>query len=124
MTQLFKKEPTPELLSKVLNSFGTDDFKDEYSFRKKDLAIFDTINKINHIKEELGQYYYPCKAKLYIENITENKCITILRQFLRHFGYNLVSKEKYSLGEKYIVYSMSSTHHMKSPKTVVIQFNM
>lgn len=122
MTQLFKKQPSHDLFLKVLNTIGLSEFKEEYSFRKKDLTALDTVNKITKLKLELEECYYPCKSKLYVENVNENKCITILRQFLRHFGYNLISKEKYSGGEKYVVYSLSANHHIKSPKEVVIHF--
>lgn len=120
MTQLFKKEPTNEIFIKVLNTIGINEFKKEHSFRKKDLKNLGTVEKMENLKIELSEYYYPCKAKLYIENINENKCITVLRQFLRHFGYNLISKEKYCGGEKFIVYSLSINHHIKSPKEVII----
>ena len=120
MTQLFKKEPTEDLFIKVLNTIGLNEFKEEFSFRKKDLVKLDTVSKMTKLKLELEEYYYPCKAKLYTENINENRCITILRQFLRQFGYNLLSKEKYCGGEKFIVYSLKANHHIKSPKEVVI----
>ena len=122
MTQLFKKSPNGEILNKVLNTLGIDEFKEEFSFRKKDLILFGTVDKMKVLESELREFYYPCKAKLYLDNIDENKCITIIRQFLRFFGHNLLSKEKYNNGEKYIIYSLSATHHIKSPKIKIIQF--
>jgi hypothetical protein len=124
MTQLFKQTPDNIILLKILNTLGIDEFKEEFSFRKKDLFSLGTIDKMKLIEHDLRAFYYPCKAKLYLENIDENKCVTIIRQFLRSFGYNLISKEKYNNGEKYIIYSLSAAHHIKSPKIKIIKFNL
>jgi hypothetical protein len=124
MTQLFKQIPDDITLLKILNTLGIDEFKEEFSFRKKDLFLLGTIDKMKLIVNDLRKFYYPCKAKLYLENIDENKCVTIIRQFLRSFGYNLISKEKYNNGEKYIIYSLSAAHHIHSPKIKIIKFNL
>jgi len=124
MSQLFKKNPDQELFTKIIQTLGIDEFKEDFSFRKKDLLSFGTIHKLKALEPELREYYFPCKCKLYLDNLNENKCITIVRQFLRFFGYNLVSKEKYLNGEKFIVYSLSAAHHIKSPKNKIINFNI
>lgn len=124
MSQLFKKNPDQELFTKIIQTLGIDEFKEDFSFRKKDLLSFGTIDKIKALEPELREYYFPCKCKLYLDNLNENKCITIVRQFLRYFGYNLISKEKYLNGEKIIIYSLSATHHIKSPKNKIINFNI
>ena len=124
MTQLFKKNPDTLLLNKVLQTLGIDEFKEEYCFRKKDLHLFGTVTKMKILEPELREYYYPCKAKLYLDNIDDSKCVTIIRQFLRFFGYQLFSKEKYNSGEKYIIYSLSATHHIKSPKIKTLNFSV
>lgn len=124
MSQLFKKNPDQELFTKIIQTLGIDEFKEDFSFRKKDLLSFGTIDKIKALEPELREYYFPCKCKLYLDNLNENKCITIVRQFLRYFGYNLISKEKYLNGEKFIIYSLSATHHIKSPKNKIINFNI
>ena len=38
MSQLFKKNPDQELFSKIIQTLGIDEFKEDFSFRKKDLA--------------------------------------------------------------------------------------
>jgi len=120
MTQLFKKDPTINILNKVLGTIGLAEFKEEYNFRKKDLITYGSVEKMKLINIELSEFYYPCKAKLYLDDIDESKCVTIIRQFLRFFEYNLVSKEKYNNGEKFIVYSLVSPHNMKSKKEITI----
>ena len=120
MTQLFKKDPTINILNKVLGTIGLLEFKEEYNFRKKDLITYGSVEKMKLINIELSEFYYPCKAKLYLDDIDESKCVTIIRQFLRFFEYNLVSREKYNNGEKFIVYSLVSPHNMKLKKEITI----
>ena len=120
MTQLFKKDPTINILNKVLGTIGLLEFKEEYNFRKKDLITYGSVEKMKLINIERSEFYYPCKAKLYLDDIDESKCVTIIRQFLRFFEYNLVSREKYNNGEKFIVYSLVSPHNMKLKKEITI----
>jgi hypothetical protein len=124
MSQLFKKNPHPELFSKIIKSLGIDEYKEDFSFRKKDLISLNTVEKIKALDHELRECYFPCKSKLYLDNLNETKCITIIRQFLRQFGYNLISKEKYLNGEKFIVYSLSASHQIKSVKNKIINLNI
>lgn len=120
MTQLFRKQLNTDILNKVLGTLGLSEFKEEFSFRKKDLITYGSVEKMKTINEELSEFYYPCKAKLYLDDIDESKCVTIIRQFLRYFDYNLVSREKYNNGEKFIVYSLVSPHYMKLKKETTI----
>ena len=123
MTQLFKKNPSVEMLNKVLGTIGIDEFKEEFCFKKRDFNQLNTVEKMTNIVSELNEYYYPCKSKLYLDNIDASKCITIIRQFLRHFEYQLMGKEKYNNGEKFIVYTLTSSHTMKIKKQTVIDFS-
>ena len=91
MTQLFRKQLNTDILNKVLGTLGLSEFKEEFSFRKKDLITYGSVEKMKIINEELSEFYYPCKAKLYLDDIDESKCVTIIRQFLRFFDYNLVT---------------------------------
>ena len=122
MTQLFKKNPSIDVLNMVLGTIGIDEFKEEFCFKKRDLVFLNTVSKMNNIISELTEYYYPCKKKLYLTDIDTTKCITIIRQFLRHFDYSLIGKEKYNNGEKFIVYTLTSPHTMKIKKDTIIEF--
>ena len=55
---------------------------------------------------ELVRYYIPCKAKKYLTDLNEKKCITILRQFLKIQNYTLMSKDKYIDGKKILFYQV------------------
>ena len=106
INQLFKKKPSNDELNKILNLFNLTGVDDQKSFTKKDLQQFGTIKKITNNIETFNELYLPCKAKIYLEDLTEKKCITVLRQILKLFKYNLKSTEKYFQGEKMIEYNI------------------
>ena len=79
------------------------------------------------IKVILEEYYLPCKRKVYLEDLTLKKCITILRQLVKLYDYLLKSNEKYIKGEKIIIYYIVPVS-MKNPnnkieKNCVISFD-
>ena len=98
--QLFRICPDLKVTGKLLNIFGINSLNDNHSFTKLNLEQLGTVNRINEMSEELLRYYIPCKAKIYLLNIDEKRCITILRQFLKVHNYTLMSKEKYVKGKK------------------------
>lgn len=108
INQLFGKMMDKEMLILVLNCYGLQDLNDRHTFKKHDLVLLNTVDKLNKLKPILSDYYLPCKAKLYLEDITEKKSITILRQVLRLFKYFLFSKEKNIQSRKIIFYTITS----------------
>ena len=106
INQLFKKRPTAESVVPILAFYNLTGFEDTKSFTKKDLAIFGTVQKLEENKSLLEELYLPCKAKIYLTNLNEKKSVTILRQLLKLFKYNLKSTEKYIQGEKMIEYNI------------------
>jgi len=123
MAQVFKETPDADILNKLLKTIGIDGFKEEYCFRKKDFEKWGTISKIVELKHELEKYYFPCKSKIYLNNIDEQKVVTILRQFLKSLNYSIISKEKYSNGEKYILYTLISSHQIHTTTQKIIYWS-
>lgn len=114
--QLFKKYPSNELFENVINSFGIYDIDAVYAFSRNDLKHLKTVDKINNLKPYLEKCYIPCKARTYLNNLTEKNVITILRQILKNRGYYISSKEKYIKGHKYILYKVKkNTHEIYTP---------
>jgi hypothetical protein len=109
INQLFRKRPNQESVIPILEFFNLSGFDDQKTFTKKDLVQFETVKKINENVKILEDVYLPCKAKIYLSNLNEKKSITILRQILKLFKYNLRSTEKYYQGEKMIEYSVYCT---------------
>tara|TARA_B100000035_G_C21029764_1_gene567798 strand:- start:838 stop:1206 length:369 start_codon:yes stop_codon:yes gene_type:complete len=117
--QLFRRNPDRYIISDLLKTFNIESLDDpEFYFTKQDLLNNDIIDKMNTLKNRLEVYYIPCKAKLYLEDINEKKCITILRQFLKYIEYNLKLKEKYINGVKNYQYFIVSIK-----KKIIIDFD-
>jgi len=97
-----------EILIELLNCYGLKDLNDKHTFKKQDLVYLGTVKKINEMKHILEEYYLPCKARLYLDDMTEKKSITILRQVLRLFNHHITSKERNINTKKVIFYTINS----------------
>tara|TARA_B100000963_G_scaffold147614_1_gene128504 strand:+ start:2101 stop:2481 length:381 start_codon:yes stop_codon:yes gene_type:complete len=104
--QLFKKIPTKEYINKILKLFGIVDFDENFYFSKFDIQKKNILDKINEEIPELEKYYLKCKAKKYLVDLNHKKLITILRQLVRQHKYRIVGFEKYTNGEKYLLYKL------------------
>ena len=127
--QLLRVVPEIEMINSLLEIYGITSLQDTKSFTKSSLQENETIQKLNDMKDKLESYYLPCKSKVYIHNITEKKCITILRQFIKVHGYTLISKERYIESKKMSVYRLiksddkvSTPTKSKCKKDIVISF--
>jgi hypothetical protein len=115
INQLFKAHIPDDVFLKVIEAFGYVRTTDEYSFSKLDLKRLNTLEKLGTLKEELLKYYLPCKAKLYLNTLDENKAITILRQILRLYGLILTSRQKYIKHKKTTIYSIQKKNMEDKP---------
>lgn len=106
INQLFRVNISHEMFLKICECFGFINLEDEYYFCKADLEKFDTVNKLSQYKDDLCQYYIPCKAKLYLINLNINKSITIFRQILRLNNMILFSRQKYIKHKKTTFYTI------------------
>lgn len=117
--QLFRILPDQEMALTILDTFGLTSFEDTNYFTKQTIQENQTVQKLNDIKDSLETYYLPCKAKVYLDNITEKRCITILKQFIRIHGYTLISKERYIDRTKVCVYRLIKEDDKESkPKKI------
>ena len=76
INQLFCKNPDSHVLDILMNCFKLEGLQDNTIFTKKDLMENNTVEKLNNNLEELGKYYLPCKAKKYLTDLNEKKCIS------------------------------------------------
>lgn len=106
INQLFRSNVPSDLFSKIYKSFGYETLNIEYMFSKIELDRLDTVGKLNELKDELAQYYIPCKAKMYLSNFTQLKCITVFRQILRLNHISLISRQRYIKNRKMTFYSI------------------
>jgi hypothetical protein len=108
--QLFRKIPDKDFLRSFILCYGITNLEDTREFTKFDLVVIDTIIKIHNLVPKLIEYYIPCKHKIYLVDIDLNRCITILRQIIRLYEYELVKREHVQNKKKSIYYHIRPKH--------------
>ena len=106
LNQLFLRKPPLDLFMKILNNCTIDSLNSNIYFSVNILENNNSIIKSKLLLDELSEYYLPCKKKVYFNDITNRKLITIIKQVLRLYDYKLQSNEKYSNSKKYILYQI------------------
>lgn len=106
--QLFKLEPDKEFVIEFVKIFGLKNIDDRRKFSRATLVNIKTLEKFELYKEELKNYYIPCKYEKYVTNLNEKKLVTILRQIVKLHNYKVISQEKYIDGKKTLLYSLES----------------
>jgi len=104
--QLFRKHPSDEVVNRIVEAFGFISLNDRRSFSRSDLSKLNTVEQVKQLRPTLEQYYLPCKARTYLNDLNEKNIITILRQCIKTRGYTITSREKYLKGDKFIIYSL------------------
>ena len=117
--QLFRKLPPLDVCERVLHAFGLQNFNDPTYFSRKDLDHLKCVEMMRTLKDDLAQYYLPCKARTYLNDLNNKNVITILRQLCRLYGYSVQSREKYIKGDKFIIYQIIPSDNQKyQPMTI------
>lgn len=111
--QLFCEEPTIGFMNDLLKCYGLNSLDDNIEFSKSDLCENKTVDKLEDMIHELIMFYLPCKAKIYLDVITEKRAITILSQFIKLFSYKLARKEKIINKKKIIFYKIQKIEDTK-----------
>ena len=106
INQLFNRAVPEELAQNVIQCFNLSGFNDRRTFSKYDMETHGTVRRLLELVPELEQYYMPCKARTYLQDVTPKKCITVLKQVIRLHGMTLMSREKNLQGRKVIFYQV------------------
>lgn len=106
LNQLFNEKPSLELVNKLVSIFGLKNINDKTEFTILDLEKLNALLNYKNIENDIKEYYIPCKRIKYATTITYKTLITILRQFIKLYNHDLLSKEKYINGTKYLVYKI------------------
>lgn len=115
INQLFKKKPSIETVIELLNIYGIESLDDDKQFNRNNLINLNLIKNLNEFKIKLREYYLPCKQKVYLDDLSIKKSITILRQILKLYNYVVKSNERWIKGEKIIVYQILPVNSLKKP---------
>ena len=120
VNQLFMQKPPNELLVKIIKAFGLNDLNDTKEFSQIDMDNYNTLTIFHTLEKELADCYIPCKRQEYtgnIRNIIYKEAVTIFRQFLKAYNYDLQSKERYIKGIRYLVYKIVTKQEKYINKT-------
>ncbi len=104
--QLFKINPDQQIVCKILDAFGLTGLDDTRYFSREYLTEEGVVSKLHIFQDELQEYYMKCKRNWYIPIRNEKKAITVLRQFIKPYGYKCQGTEKSVGGEKTMMYQM------------------
>jgi hypothetical protein len=104
--QLFKMSPPRTVCLQVLSAFGLSSFDDNHNFSRSDLETIGCVTKMEELKPILMEYYLPCKARTYLNDLNSKNIITILRQLVKLYDFSVTSREKYIKGAKFIIYQI------------------
>lgn len=111
-TRKKRNEPLdPSVTDRLLECYGLLGIQDNRAFCKTDMQKLNTIEKLKNLLPELRRYYTPCKARVYLEQeLSERRCITVLKQMLRPLGKTLLSRERNVAGRKTVYYQVIDQH--------------
>jgi len=128
--QLFAQIPDLNFVNKLLNIYGLEYIEDTKEFTKNDLKSLNIIKNIENFISELVLYYLPCKYKIVLNNITLNKTLTILRQIIKLYDYELKKREHVQNKKKIIYYHIKKKYSNiiinnknVNPEKCVLKFN-
>lgn len=111
LNQLFAHRPPIELINKMLPKFGVKNIDDNTTeFTVLDMAQLNTLGAVLAYEDEIKECYIPCKRDKYVSELDDKALITVLRQFLKMHDHDLLSREKFIKGTKYLVYHVITKH--------------
>lgn len=103
--QLFSVTPPRELSDDVARAFGLADIEDGSPFTRHDVAVRGVRQHLAALRPRLASVYIPCKAAVYVyEDISPDRCLTILRHFLKAGGLSLSVEDVNCDGRRTQVY--------------------
>ena len=97
--------PDIHIIGSLLSVFGLDDLEDGRYFSREYLKENQVVQKMETLSGELKNYYIPCKQKNLV-NLSEKRSVTVLRQFIKPFGYKCQGTEKSVDGSKTMMYQL------------------
>ena len=107
INQLFLKKPPQQIASRLLKHLGITSYRDKKEITIETMTKNKTLDKISQEIPILREYYLPCKAKLFLENLNLKKCITITRQILKLYEYDILSIERSVNTKKTLFYHLA-----------------
>ena len=105
LLQLFSVAPDRQLSDDVARAFGLAQLEDGSPFTRADIVSRQTPAALTALRPRLAEVYIPCKAAVYVyEKITPERCLTILRHFLKAASMSLSAADANFDGHRTQVY--------------------
>lgn len=120
INQLFVQHVTIDMLNLIIDCFGLNGLHDRRMFTKADMRALNTVGKMNELVPQLSDFYLPCKARIYLRNIGEKKCITILKQTLKLHRHLLLTRERNTRHIKVTRYQIVSEQERTSLHSIEV----
>ena len=119
INQLFSRLPTDDELEKLLKCYGISHLNQDVNINYLTMKIHNTINNLYKNLDILIDIYLPCKYK-FISELTDKRCITILRQITKLYDYKVC---KYSFNKtSYYKIESNKNNPIKIKNNVKITF--
>ena len=125
INQLFTRKPSDEIIERILTCFDKNNIGDTTEFSQIDMNLYNTLTKFELIKNDIADFYLPCKKDIYMKDINYKSIITIARQFLKTKGYTIDSREKFIKSKKYLMYRIITQNEkqLRGKNKIIISFD-
>lgn len=102
MSVLFRQIPPWSLIEKILSLLK---LPSEFpvTFQREELCLDHCIEAVSLLEP----YYLPCKSKKYLDHTDNKRWITILKQILKPYHYNIQIQETTRNKKKAYVYTIT-----------------
>lgn len=100
----------------MLACFGLASLDDKWVVTQEFLRRHDVVGRVRATEPRLRPYYIPCKARIYLNNLTLKKCVTVLRQTLRLYDRLMVSHYSVRNGIKQLSYTLAHVDDFLDPR--------
>ena len=114
---LFREIPPWETVVRILNMLNIP-IHFPTTFQRHELSFDRNSDVVNLLRP----YYKPCKARQYLDDITEQRCITLLRHILVANQYEMKSQETTRNKKKAILYTIQKCAQTNTEETIVVNF--
>jgi hypothetical protein len=111
---IFRAIPPWETVVQILNYLNISLYFPT-TFQRCDLQFHRSPDAVNLLRP----YYKPCKARQYLNEVTEQRWITLLRHILSVNGYEMKSQETTRNKKKAILYTIQKAHDILEGGVVV-----
>ena len=117
---IFREKPPIELVNNILKNMGFEHGLTDTKTFTKDQLIDDKVEEWISLLEP---YSIPCKARRFLDYLTKEKLITVIRHIIRVHNFDLRTQERVLCGVKKTVYRIEPvTPSFKAREGMFIEF--